>query len=133
MRLLILAFATVPVFAAAQTRPAPVVAGRPPLPVPARCAVPLADYHKILKRLSQSMAEGAYPDGKTEKLRSIEEQNLTLLAQTADLESCGGRPLPLSPRPYLLAAMKCERARRASKAPASPPACDQANWKPYTE
>lgn len=133
MRLLLVVLVLSLIPAAAQGGPAPVVAGRPPLPVPARCAAPLADYDKILKRLAQSTAEGAYPGGKSAALRTAEEDNLKMLGTTIDLAGCGGRPLALSPEPYLLAAMKCERARRAPKAPPSPPACELARWKPFSE
>lgn len=114
----------------------PPVQSAPPPTEPARCARLHADYDKMLRRLAASTAEGAFPGGKSPRLRATEEGSLITLSQdTAQtMASAGCTPDdPPSGERYLLAAMKCERARRIARASATPPACDMALWKPRAE
>ena len=103
----------------------------------AQCARLRASYEKIEKRLSQSAAEGALGSPKSLKLRATEDQSLVTLAQmTLDGFAPAGCAIPDGPPsavPYLLAAMKCEKDRRAAKAGAPPPSCDTAAWRQFQE
>jgi hypothetical protein len=115
----------------------PPVQSAPAAAEPARCERPHADYEKMLKRLAASTAEGAFRGGKSPRLRITEERSLISLAaitaETLGSSGCVAPDYPPSGEPYLLAAMKCEKARRAARAGAAPPACDMAQWKPYAE
>lgn len=104
----------------------------------AQCARLRADYEKLEKRLSRSAAEGAMGSAKSLKLRATEDQSLVSLAQmTLDGFGPAGCAIPDGPPsavPYLLAALKCEKAKRVAKTgAASPPSCDTATWQPFKE
>jgi hypothetical protein len=102
-----------------------------------RCVRYQGEYEKLEKRLAQSAAEGALGSAKSLKLRSVEDASLVALAQfSLDGLKSAGCPLPDGPPsalPFLLAALKCERARHANGQAAPPPACDQARWLPFKE
>jgi hypothetical protein len=76
---------------------------------------------------------------KSLRLRSTEEANLISLGQFSldSLKSagCAVPDGPPSAQQFLLAALKCEKAKRAAArgAAAPPPACDQARWQPFKE
>ena len=142
MRKLLILFATAFPLLAAEAAGAQAPAPLPLIPAKqaesAQCARLRADYEKIEKRLSRSAAEGAMGSAKSLKLRATEDQSLVTLAQmTLDGFAPAGCAIPDGPPsavPYLLAALKCEKDKRAAKADAaSPPSCDTATWQPFKE